>query len=129
MGEFTKIIEPKYSINDRLVSETPITEVLFEDKYFKAAVCYAEYRGVWAWGCDYRYKGSSAGCGGGGSLPCFSSTRKEPVPVRTKEQCRIDAIKHLEEIFSHRGDHPHKRSVEPVLAAIKRAYNPQLSLF
>lgn len=129
MGEFTKIIEPKYGINDHLVSEAPTKEVLYSDRFFLAEICYAEYLGVWAWGCEYQYKGGGTGCGGGGSLPCFSHTRKEPVPVRTKEQCRKEALQHLEDIFSRRGDHPSKRSVEPVITAIKRAYNPQLSLF
>lgn len=124
-----KIIEKKYQINECFVAQKPITEVLYDDKYFHASIHYAEYKGEWAWGEDHQYKGSGVGCGGGGSLPSFSPIRKEPRPVLTKEQAREAAIKSIQECFTKRGDHPYGKSCKPVIDACKRALSPQLSLF
>ena len=124
-----KVVEAKYRINECLVAEHPITEVLYDDKYFHASIHIAEYKGTWAWGTHEEYKGSGVGCGGGGSLPSFSEIRREPRPVLDKEQARTDAINFLIKYFTKRGDHPYRKSVTPVIDACKRALNPQLSLF
>lgn len=124
-----KIIEKKYAINERLVSERPITEIIYDDKYFNATIHYAEYKGQWAWGYNESYKGSGVGCGGGGCLPCFDSIRKHPVPVLTKQEARTAAIKHLISSFSKSGNHPYGKSVQPVIDTLTLALNPQMTLF
>lgn len=122
-----EIIQEKYRINVYMVAERPISEVLYDDKYFHASINYAEYQGNWAYGTNYRYKGSGVGCGGGGSLPSFSTIRKHPRPVLMKDQARTEAIKSLFRIFIK--DHPYGKSVQPVVDAIRKALNPQLTLF
>lgn len=124
-----KIIQEKYRINELFVAEDPVYEVIYDDKYFEAIISYAEYRGLWAYGENHGYKGTGVGCGGGGSLPSFSSIRKEPTPFSSKEQARTEAIKSVLEYFVKRGDHPYGKSAKPVIDALNKALSPQLTLF
>lgn len=124
-----KIVQELYQINELLVATAPITEVMYDDKFFNATIHYAEYKGIWAWGVSWAYKGSGVGCGGGGFYPSWSGRQKYPVSRLTKDAVRITAIKDLIESFTRRGDHPYNRSVKPVIDALNKALNPQLSLF
>lgn len=124
-----RIVEKKYQINDCLVATRPISEVLYEDKYFEAQICYAEYQGKWDWGVHYTYKGSGVGCGGGGCLPNFSTEYGNYDLFTSKESARQAAIKWLHDYFARKGDHPYGKSNKPVLDACQRALNPQLTLF
>ena len=127
--EQTKIIEPKYQINEFFVATKPIEEVIYDDKYFEAKICYAEYLGKWDWGVHYAYRGSGVGCGGGGWLPNFSTEHGKCDFYPSKDAAQQAAIKWLYDYFTRHGDHPYRKSNKPVLDACQRALNPQLKLF